>query len=311
MHITKSVTYAAIALSATLVVISCSSSDSGTVDVDNTAVTDPTVTDPTDNSEIGGGSDFAFRVLSCEEAAAKFVTNGSANPDLPDPYVNASCVDDELVVNSNSMLDFPYIATSPGDPGEFETTYNIPATPLMAEATTQVSVIGSIAVAINGVPIYAATEGPGGDVKSRPGGFVECGGHNGPTGYHYHLFDPNGSDACRFSESEAQASPVLFGYALDGYPIYSGNYQFRSSYYLSDESLFATDTFAAHTYVEGSGDLDECNGRFDSNGNYAYYTTEDFPYTLACYRGVVELTGPEGPGGGGGGGGPAGGPADQ
>ncbi len=299
MQITQTVAFAALALTGTLVVVSCSSNDSSTAEIDGTDITEPT-----DNTVVDGGSNFAYDVLSCEQAAASFVTNGSANPDLADPYVSASCVDDELIVTSNSIPDFPYIATSPGTPGEFELTYNIPATPLMAEATTQVSLIGSIAVAINGVPIYAATEGPGGDVKARPGGFVECGGHNGPTGYHYHLFDPNGSDECRFSESDAQASPVLFGYALDGYPIYSGNYQFRSSYYLSDESLFATDTFAAHTYAEGSGDLDECNGRIDSNGNYAYYTTEGFPYTLACYRGVVEVAAPTGPGGGAPGGGP-------
>ena len=59
---------------------------------------------------------------------------------------------------------------------------------------------------------------------------------------------------------------------------------------MSTESLFATDTWAAHTYVEGSGDLDECNGLTDDAGNYAYYTTDTFPYVLGCYTGVVELT---------------------
>jgi hypothetical protein len=27
----------------------------------------------------------------------------------------------------------------------------------------------------------------------------------------------------------------------------------------------------------------------DADGNYAYYTTDTFPYTLACFSGVVDL----------------------
>ncbi|OWY62084.1 hypothetical protein B7486_60315, partial [cyanobacterium TDX16] len=72
----------------------------------------------------------------------------------------------------------------------------------------------------------------------------------------------------------------------------------------TDESLFASDTWSAHSYVEGSGDLDECNGTVLEDGSYAYFTTDEFPYVLGCYRGEVDLTAsggglPEGaPGGG-------------
>jgi len=83
--------------------------------------------------------------------------------------------------------------------------------------------------------------------------------------------------------------PILFGYALDGYPIYTGNTQYTSSWFLEDESLFATDTWSAHPSSAGSGDLDECNGRTDENGNYAYYTTDTFPYVMGCFRGVLDL----------------------
>jgi hypothetical protein len=44
--------------------------------------------------------------LSCEEIAASFVTKGSANPDLPDPEVMATCEDDTVVVTSNGIPDF-------------------------------------------------------------------------------------------------------------------------------------------------------------------------------------------------------------
>ncbi|MFK7989568.1 MAG: YHYH protein [Sandaracinaceae bacterium] len=232
----------------------------------------------------------------CEERAATFQTLGSANPDLAEPMVSATCVDGTLVVTSNQIPDFPYIETSPGDPREQDLEFEIPSAPAMAAATTDVPLLGALGVAINGIPIFGPTEGAGGDVLALGGGFAECGGHNGPSGYHFHTFDVNGSDACRFSEAEASAGSVLFGYALDGYPIYSGNFQYTSSYQLTDESLFATDTWGAHTYVEGHGDLDQCNGRTDADGNYAYYTTDTFPYVLGCFRGEVTI---EEPGGGG------------
>ena len=55
-------------------------------------------------------------------------------------------------------------------------------------------------------------------------------------------------------------------------------------------------------YVEGLGDLDECNGRFGvtpefPNGIYYYSVTDDFPYFTRCLKGEFET------GGGGGGGG--------
>lgn len=247
---------------------------------------------PADTDAGPGGTDAGPATGACADIAGQFAVLGSANTDLPDPQVMATCDGDTVVVTSNQIPDFPYIQTSPGDPREFDGEYRFPVTPTVAASTTAVPLLGPVAIAVNGIPIYGPTEGAGGDVMALGGGFTECGGHNGPTGYHFHTFDVTGSDACRFSEADAQAGHVLFGYAFDGYPIYSGNFQYTSSYELTDESLFATDTWGAHTYVAGSGDLDECNGRTDDEGNYAYYTTETFPYVIGCYRGeVTEQTG--------------------
>lgn len=240
------------------------------------------------DSEDSGETDGTLAPSSCEEIADLFVSLGSANPDLAEPFVSANCSDDVVSVQSNAIPDFPYVESSPGTPNAFDATYTFPATPAVADATTDIPIIGPIGVAVNGIPIYGPTEGPGGDVKSRPGGFTECGGHNGPSSYHYHIFLATGSDWCRFSEADGQ---VVYGYALDGYPIYGG-YDYASSYELTNESLFGEDTWAAHTYLEGSGDLDECNGRTDENGNYGYYATESFPYLLGCFRGEVELEAP-------------------
>lgn len=268
-----------------MVVLGSACSSDGTMDTTTDETTDETT------------STTAF---TCDEIATKFVTQGSANSDLPDPEVSATCVDDTVTITSNGIPDFPYIVTSPGNPEAMALEYSIPATPILADAVSTIPALGAIGVAINGIPIYGATEGTGGDVFSLSGGFTECGGHNGPTGYHYHTFDATGSDYCLFTEASATAEPQLFGYAFDGYPIYSGNYQYTSSWYLNDASLFATDTFTAHVYAAGSGDLDECNGRTDENGNYAYYTTEEFPYTLGCYTGVVDIETEAGTGGPGG-----------
>lgn len=288
------------ALSAVMLITACGD-DSGVDLTDANVAADSAVGSDAGEPDAGieadvGAVDSGPGSAECEAITATFVTLGSANADLPEPVLTASCDGDNVVVNSNSIPDFPYIETSPGNPTESDAEYTFPVTPTRADETTAVALIGAIAVAINGIPIFGPTEGAGGDVLALGGGFTECGGHNGPTGYHYHTFDATGSDTCRISEAEAMAAPVLYGYAFDGYPIYSGNYQYTSSYELTDESLFATDTWSAHTYVEGSGDLDECNGLTDDDGNYAYYTTDTFPYVLGCYRGV-----PTENGGGGGG----------
>ena len=276
---------------ASLVVIgsACSSDGTPVVTTDETPVENPAIDETpgeTPTTDEGTAATVAF---TCDEIATKFVTRGSANADLADPEVSAVCVNDTVTVTSNAIPDFPYIGTSPGIPEPNIVDYVFPATPTPAELFTAIPIVGNIGVAINGVPMDGPTEGPGGDVNARPGGFVECGGHNGPSGYHYHLLGLTGSDYCLFSEADILAEPQLFGYAFDGYPIFIGNNLYRSSYFLSDESLFATDTWSAHTYSAGSGDLDECNGRVDEDGNYAYYTTDDFPYILGCFRGEVTL----------------------
>ena len=248
------------------------------------AATETETTEPA--AEVTTDTDMA---TSCEDIAATFATNGSANADLADPESTATCDGDTVVVTANGIPDYTYIETSPGSPAANDNTYEIPATPTFADSVTAVPLLGEMAVATNGVPIYGPTEGQGGDVLSLEGALNECGSHNGPTGFHMHLFGTSETTDCMFTAEEAAAAPQLIGYAFDGFPIYTGNDQYTSSWELTDESLFATDTWAAHTYVEGSGDLDECNGLTDADGNYAYYTTDTFPYVMGCYTGEVSV----------------------
>ena len=262
--------------------------------------------DGADGDEVSDDGQVADIAVGCEAIAALFGTDGSANPDLADPESSATCDGDMVVISSNAIPDYTYIETSPGPPRAQDLTYTIPAEPTVAAETTAVPLVGSLGVTLAGIPIFGPTEGTGGDVGSLPGILMECGGHNGPTGFHLHLVGTSQTTDCDFSPEELASGPQLLGYAFDGYPIYTGNAQYESSWELTDESLFASDTWAAHSYVEGSGDLDECNGRTDENGNYAYYTTDAFPYIIGCFVGEVDIEGGggDGPPGGGDGGGP-------
>jgi hypothetical protein len=64
-----------------------------------------------------------------------------------------------------------------------------------------------------------------------------------------------------------------------------------------------------YEYSQGSGDLDECNGRFGvtaefPHGTYYYVTTAEFPFISRKFRGTPDFSfrerppgGPGGPGG--------------
>ncbi len=311
LRLSRSFRLAVVASCALLVATACSSDDADEAATEESSETSTATTDAADSATESDDSDAGVEDVDsssgnssdgstdCAAIAASFVTRGSANADLADPEVSASCDGDNVVVTSNAIPDYTYVETSPGQPAAQDLTYTIPATPTVADTVTAVPALGTAAVSLGGIPIFGPTEGTGGDVESLPGILSECGSHNGPTGFHIHLILTSADTDCLFTPEEVAAEPQLVGYAFDGFPIYTGIDQYTSSWELTDESLFATDTWAAHTYVEGSGDLDECNGRTDEDGNYAYYTTATFPYILGCYTGVVDLDAAGGGGGGG------------
>lgn len=106
---------------------------------------------------------------------------------------------------------------------------------------------------------------------------------------------------------------VLIGWASDGFPIYarwgyddpdSADSDIRvitSSYQLRDDPPAdrpSTDLYELGTFTEdweyqaGSGDLDECNGRFGVTpdfpaGIYHYYATDTYPYFQRCVSGSL------------------------
>lgn len=145
-------------------------------------------------------------------------------------------------------------------------------------------------------------------------GIDEHHAHVQPTGaYHYHGL-PTGlieHMAAHRKEADGQAGMLLVGYAADGFPIYarfgyedandptSALIDLKSSYRLKDGERTAPPdgpggkfdgTYVQDfEYVEGAGDLDECNGRFGvtpeyPGGTYYYVLTEMYPFVPRDFR---------------------------
>ncbi|MEM9401233.1 MAG: YHYH protein [Pseudomonadota bacterium] len=131
--------------------------------------------------------------------------------------------------------------------------------------------------------------------------------HVQPDGqYHYHGM-PEGFVEKRGGNSSTM---TLIGWAADGFPIYA-----RYGYSVADDATseivemigsyrllmtvsanrpdYPLGTFEQDwEYVEGSGDLDECNGRFGvtpefPDGIYHYFATDTYPYFQRCVKGAL------------------------
>ena len=156
-------------------------------------------------------------------------------------------------------------------------------------------------VALNGVPFDPGTaeywnneRGSEWNYEALSGkinlGIDEHHAHVQPNGaYHYHGV-PTGA-------MRSGASSGLVGYAADGFPIYYDPHV-KSSFRLKEgarpsgpggryDGTFVND----YQYIEGAGDLDECNGRSgptpeNTHETYHYYITEDFPFIPRCFKGT-------------------------
>ncbi len=239
-------------------------------------------------------------------------------------YVAIQVEGDQRVIRSNGIPDhktgqFP----NSGNPHHIEAqqyVYRVPARPEVAARPTQLGMGGSFGVAINGVPFDpGAAEFFNGQMGSRwqyepLSGAIALGidashAHVQPSGaYHYHGLPDGLLDNVHL---DPEAHSPLIGWAADGFPIYAMyGYQdseqeskivsLRSSYKLRQgmrpggrEPTGKYDgTFVAdYEYVEGSGDLDECNGRHTVTpefpaGTYAYFLTEQWPVIPRNFRGT-------------------------
>ncbi|PYJ02871.1 MAG: hypothetical protein DME25_14715, partial [Verrucomicrobia bacterium] len=207
--------------------------------------------------------------------------------------------------------------------------FHVPLQPKVAESPHRAN--GAwFGVALNGVPFEPGTaefwNGQHEWNYEAKSGFINLGlddhnAHVQPTGaYHYHglptgLIEGLGGDRKKM---------LLVGWAADGFPIYTAYghadpndaksplRKMRSSFRLKAGERYGgpggkyDGKFTAdYEYVAGSGDLDECNGRFGvtpefPQGAYHYYLSEAFPWIGRQWRGTPDSSffkrGP-GPGG--------------
>ena len=224
-----------------------------------------------------------------------------ANSNYPDPELNAFCEDDLLVVESNGIPSFEFRRVTPNELVEQDYRWEIPLEPQMRNEPADIPLLGPVAIIADGLPIFgpneAETHGFGDPFLDQILDF--CNGHTAQA-YHYHA-----RPDCLWEGMENDPDLVL-GFAFDGIPIMapfacidedcSEIEKLESSWERTQDLRNAWD---AHEYVEGSGDLDRCNGRVGPDGEYRYYATDSFPYLLGCY--VAEPNSNRSGGGGGGG----------
>jgi hypothetical protein len=263
------------------------------------------------------------------------------------------------VVRSNGIPNHDYESTLGCCAAEVDYEWKIPLNPKKSASVTYAPERGPVAISVNGVPFYGPEEGPGGDAVALHHDYFRedrqmivlglCGAHSAGTQFHYH-FDGNcvhwhpEKEGKEWKDWDVdflkkdEASPVI-GFAFDGYPIYGpyGNdshnqlKEMTSSYRLK-EGKNGYGGIDDWEYVQGLGDLDECNGIVSNASDldedfYHYHATKTsgsgeigFPYFILCYRGIPETSnmnqGGQGPGQGGqgpgqGGQGPGQGARDQ
>jgi len=199
-------------------------------------------------------------------------------------------------------------------------TYSITATPTATETPTPLTLGMDNAVFLNGVKLdliaagcYGIDDGLFGcfdmttpyrfDPMGAKSNMFGTDAHNAHTQnnglYHYH-----GNPMALFEQDNpGEASPVI-GFAADGFPIF-GSYindngtirAATTSYRLKSGMRPDGEDGPGGTYdgtyvddwefVEGLGDLDQCNGMVQ-DGVYGYVVTETYPHVMGCFTGTPD-----------------------
>jgi hypothetical protein len=147
-----------------------------------------------------------------------------------------------------------------------EMKFSLPARPAVAAAASCVG--GEAGIALTGAYLFNGLDAGGRDAAAYE---IQdaFGGHPQPAGvYHYHHVSPRLEALFR----RAGAAAALVGYAFDGFGI-----------------LGAEENGKRLT----NDDLDDCHGHIHAIAwdglvavMYHYHATDEFPYTVGCYRGT-------------------------
>ena len=250
----------------------------------------------------------------------------ATQPPSGDARVTTTTEGERRIITANGLPDhatgaFPN-ANNPNRISSQNYRYTMPVHPKPNETPT---ILGAqpFGIAVNGVLFDPGTaefwhnnRQSGWHYDALGGGFSlgldESHAHVQPNGaYHYHGIP----SALVQRLSDGTSKLILLGWAADGFPIYGqwgydqpndpkslvrvlkSSYQIKSGVRPSSEDqpggsyngVFVED----FNYVAGSGDLDECSGRFGvtpefPDGTYHYVLTDDFPFVPRSFRGTPD-----------------------
>jgi len=234
----------------------------------------------------------------CPVASFPTVVANDANSRWAAPRLDVSCTDRQVVVESNGIPPYEFQRTTPNDLREQNYVWRFPRAAELADDRTAIPLLGPIAIAVNGLPIYGPNEGEHPDPYGDPvhNDILDwCLGHTARRGdYHYHALIVSCLTA---GHAAAEPSPVI-AWSFDGFAIYGPNecvdgdctavQEVRSGWQRTgDPTTYAWDN---HRYIgpEDGVTLDACNGHVGSQGDYHYHATAGFPYILGCYSGYVD-----------------------
>lgn len=132
--------------------------------------------------------------------------------------------------NSDSLYIAPVVANqsrmSPGTIRSGNYSLTVSKTPKKAENPSATG-LGAIGIAVSGVPIFNDQEGPNIQLSANvASGFDYAGGHNGPTGYHYHLESADVPENTTLSHNDDK----LIGIMSDGFLLYGRKCNSTSNY---------------------------------------------------------------------------------
>jgi len=212
----------------------------------------------------------------CPTASFPAVAAARENDRWPEPVLEVSCSDTTVTVRSNGIPPYEFERVTPADLRAQEHVWTFPRDPQLADEIVPIPLLGPIAVATNGLPIYGPNEGPHPDPFGDPvyNDILDtCMGHTARRGdYHYHALVV---ECLLDGQSDDSASPVL-AWAFDGFPIYgpiecsdatcSDLLRVRSGWSRSGDP--STDAWYHHEFRGGDigHTLDACNGHVGPAG---------------------------------------------
>jgi hypothetical protein len=219
--------------------------------------------DSTKKTSVDGDVEWPNAKLTITKHGGKRVVSSN---DLPTDHTTGhfpvSSSDDAYQVDRN-----------PNSISEQSITVELPLTPKVASSPSCVG--GEVGILKSGVALFNSI-----DAGGRDAGAYEvqddCDGHPQVQGlYHYHSV----STCVLAALDTGTGQSKLVGYAFDGFGIYGPR--------------------DAHGNELTNADLDECHGITSTvtfNGKqqkiYHYVATQEYPYTVGCFRGTSAVHGP-------------------